>query len=113
MFLSLMGNSRIHTLHTLTLLLASIFGAVNGQNGCHDCYRVDGGIIAGIVVADVVITIIIAVTIYYFARRGAMNTTSGNGRQKASESKLDTESPYEELHGQEHGIYNDLKLTPK
>ncbi|XP_059497254.1 TYRO protein tyrosine kinase-binding protein [Stegostoma tigrinum] len=90
-----MANSRIHTLRTATLLLATIFGSVNGLNGCDDCYRIDGGVIAGVIAADVVITVIIAGTIYYFARRGAIKTSRGSSQQKPSQSQPDTESPYE------------------
>ncbi|XP_067831511.1 TYRO protein tyrosine kinase-binding protein-like [Heptranchias perlo] len=106
-------------LPTILLLLSCLaLGAVSGQNGCEECYRIDGGVIAGIVIGDLAITVMIAVTIYYFARRGARKSNSGSTlpvqmTKKAKADALETESPYEVLRGQEQGVYSTLKTNKK
>ncbi|XP_072324969.1 TYRO protein tyrosine kinase-binding protein-like isoform X2 [Scyliorhinus torazame] len=103
------------TVLTLSLFLFSLLlGAANGQNGCEDCYRIDGGVIAGIIIGDVIITIMIAMTIYYFARRGVNNAKNAKKLQISdNKSKLEPESPYEELQGQDRGFYSELRLNRK
>ncbi|XP_078391653.1 TYRO protein tyrosine kinase-binding protein-like isoform X2 [Cetorhinus maximus] len=82
--------------------------------GCEDCYRIDAGVIAGIIIGDVIITIMIAMTIYYFARRGVKKTTTGNELPLSmTKPKMDAESTYEELRGPEKGLYSELKPSHK
>ncbi|XP_041038564.1 TYRO protein tyrosine kinase-binding protein-like [Carcharodon carcharias] len=106
------GTSRILTLSLFLSCL--LWGVVNGQNGCEDCYRIDAGVIAGIIIGDVMITIMIAMTIYYFARRGVTDGTNGNELpQPTSKPKVDAESTYEELRGPEKGLYSELNPRHK
>ncbi|XP_078391652.1 TYRO protein tyrosine kinase-binding protein-like isoform X1 [Cetorhinus maximus] len=100
---------------TISLFLSCLlWGVVNGQNGCEDCYRIDAGVIAGIIIGDVIITIMIAMTIYYFARRGVKKTTTGNELPLSmTKPKMDAESTYEELRGPEKGLYSELKPSHK
>ncbi|XP_067874723.1 TYRO protein tyrosine kinase-binding protein-like [Heterodontus francisci] len=109
-----MDKTGLPTIPTFSLLLSCLLlGAANGQNGCGDCYRIDAGIIAGIVIGDVLITIVIAVTIYYFASRAAKERKSGDGFALPMDKKPETESPYEELRGPERGVYSELRPGQK
>uniref|UniRef100_UPI00398F8BD9 TYRO protein tyrosine kinase-binding protein-like n=1 Tax=Pristiophorus japonicus TaxID=55135 RepID=UPI00398F8BD9 len=107
------------TISTLTLLLSCLaWGAANAQNARDDCYRIDGAIIAGIVIGDVAITIMIAIAIYFFARRGAKTSDSGHSlpvpmNEKSKKDTEMTESPYEELRGPDRGLYSELRTGRK
>ncbi|XP_078063738.1 TYRO protein tyrosine kinase-binding protein-like [Mustelus asterias] len=85
--------------------------SVSGQNGCEDCYRIDGGVLAGIVIGDVIMTVMIAMTMYYFARRSVKHSNAGIEVQiPRNKSRLDTESPYEELQLSQRGLYMETGI---
>lgn len=95
----------------LILLLCSLI--LDSARGQTDCYRIDGGVIAGIVVGDVIITIMIAMAIYFFARRVKSTNTGAETQMPRKKVKLDTESPYEELQLSQRGLYSELNPSHK
>ncbi|XP_044767390.1 TYRO protein tyrosine kinase-binding protein isoform X4 [Neomonachus schauinslandi] len=74
--------------------------------GCN-CSVVSPGVLAGIVLGDLVLTFLIALAVYSLGRlfprgRGAVEVTR---KPRITE----TESPYQELQGQRSDVYSDLK----
>uniref|UniRef100_A0A4X1TGY3 TYRO protein tyrosine kinase-binding protein n=1 Tax=Sus scrofa TaxID=9823 RepID=A0A4X1TGY3_PIG len=70
------------------------------------CSAVSPGILAGIVLGDLVLTLLIALAVYSLGRlvprtRGAVDVTR---KQHIAE----TESAYQELQGQRSDVYSDL-----
>ncbi|XP_011899071.1 PREDICTED: TYRO protein tyrosine kinase-binding protein isoform X2 [Cercocebus atys] len=95
------------------LLLLPLLLAVGGlrpvqaqaQSDC-SCSTVSPGVLAGIVLGDLVLTVLIALAVYFLGRlvpggRGAAEATR---KQRITE----TESPYQELQGQRSDVYSDL-----
>ncbi|XP_035923875.1 TYRO protein tyrosine kinase-binding protein isoform X2 [Halichoerus grypus] len=75
-------------------------------SGCN-CSVVSPGVLAGIVLGDLVLTLLIALAVYSLGRlfprgRGAVEVTR---KPRITE----TESPYQELQGQRSDVYSDLK----
>nr|XP_012416468.1 PREDICTED: TYRO protein tyrosine kinase-binding protein isoform X4 [Odobenus rosmarus divergens] len=72
-----------------------------------NCSVVSPGVLAGIVLGDLVLTLLIALAVYSLGRlfprgRGAVEVTR---KPRVTE----TESPYQELQGQRSDVYSDLK----
>ncbi|XP_047646072.1 TYRO protein tyrosine kinase-binding protein isoform X2 [Phacochoerus africanus] len=90
----------------LPLLLAvGGLSLVQAQREC-SCSTVSPGILAGIVLGDLVLTLLIALAVYSLGRlvprtRGAADVTR---KQHIAE----TESAYQELQGQRSDVYSDL-----
>ncbi|XP_003422353.1 TYRO protein tyrosine kinase-binding protein isoform X2 [Loxodonta africana] len=93
------------------LLLLPLLLAVGGlspaqaQSECK-CATVGPGVLAGIVLGDLLLTLLIALAVYSLGRlvpqkRGAAEMTR---KQRVNE----TESPYQELQGQRSDLYSDL-----
>ncbi|XP_059237309.1 TYRO protein tyrosine kinase-binding protein isoform X2 [Mustela nigripes] len=81
------------------------FSSVQAQDGCN-CSVMSPGVLAGIVLGDLVLTLLIALAVYSLGRlfprgRGAVEVTR---KQRITE----TESPYQELQGQRSDVYSDL-----
>ncbi|XP_005862477.1 PREDICTED: TYRO protein tyrosine kinase-binding protein isoform X4 [Myotis brandtii] len=71
-----------------------------------NCSAMSPGVLAGIVLGDLVLTLLIALAVYSLGRlvprgRGAVEVTR---KQRITE----TESPYQELQGQRSDVYSDL-----
>ncbi|KAM5207740.1 TYRO protein tyrosine kinase-binding protein isoform 2-T2 [Hipposideros larvatus] len=71
-----------------------------------NCSAVSPGVLAGIVLGDLVLTLLIALAVYSLGRlvprgKGAVEVTK---KQRITE----TESPYQELQGQRSDVYSDL-----
>nr|XP_012293024.1 TYRO protein tyrosine kinase-binding protein isoform X3 [Aotus nancymaae]XP_012293034.1 TYRO protein tyrosine kinase-binding protein isoform X4 [Aotus nancymaae] len=95
------------------LLLLPLLLAVGGlypvqaqaQSEC-SCSTVSPGVLAGIVLGDLVLTVLIALAVYFLGRlvpRGR-GTSEATRKQRITE----TESPYQELQGQRSDVYSDL-----
>uniref|UniRef100_A0A8C9D6C7 TYRO protein tyrosine kinase-binding protein n=1 Tax=Panthera leo TaxID=9689 RepID=A0A8C9D6C7_PANLE len=72
-----------------------------------NCSVVSPGVLAGIVLGDLVLTLLIALAVYSLGRlfprgRGAVDAVTR--KQRITE----TESPYQELQGQRSDVYSDL-----
>uniref|UniRef100_A0A8C8T3G5 TYRO protein tyrosine kinase-binding protein n=1 Tax=Peromyscus maniculatus bairdii TaxID=230844 RepID=A0A8C8T3G5_PERMB len=94
------------------LLLLPALLTVGGESGASaavlycNCSPVSPGVLAGIVLGDLVLTLLIALAVYSLGRviprgRGA---AEGTRKQRIAE----TESPYQELQGQRPDVYSDL-----
>ncbi|XP_075047706.1 TYRO protein tyrosine kinase-binding protein-like [Mixophyes fleayi] len=85
----------------------TIIGAALGQDGCGNCLQLNSGALIGIVVCDVIFTVLIAAMAF---------CVSSKIQKKKYQEKLDkqknntteNEPTYEHLHGQRMDIYNDL-----
>ncbi|XP_062995944.1 TYRO protein tyrosine kinase-binding protein [Elgaria multicarinata webbii] len=77
------------------------------QAGVVGCPLLDPGAIAGIVLVDLLLTLLIALAVYYVAKRISQRQQAGNGNIR----KTQPESHYEELQGHRLDIYSDLKNT--
>ncbi|XP_006171739.1 TYRO protein tyrosine kinase-binding protein isoform X2 [Tupaia chinensis] len=87
------------------LLTVGGLSPVQAQSECN-CSPVSPGVLAGIVLGDLVLTLLIALAVYSLGRlvprgRGAAEVTR---KQRITE----TESPYQELQGQRSDVYSDL-----
>ncbi|KAM8927866.1 TYRO protein tyrosine kinase-binding protein [Pelodytes ibericus] len=93
--------------YVLFLFLTTL-GGVHGQDVCGDCLRLDSGAIIGIVICDVIITLLIALTVYCISSK--IQKKKHEERKKASQKTEleENEQTYEELQGQRTDIYNDL-----
>ncbi|XP_040832335.1 TYRO protein tyrosine kinase-binding protein isoform X2 [Ochotona curzoniae] len=87
------------------LLTMGGLSPVQAQSEC-TCPSVSGGVLAGIVLGDLVLTLLIALAVYSLGRlvprgRGTVDVTR---KSRIAE----TESPYQELQGQRSDVYSDL-----
>ncbi|XP_069313109.1 TYRO protein tyrosine kinase-binding protein isoform X3 [Eulemur rufifrons] len=90
----------------LPLLLTVGLSPVQAQSECN-CASVSPGVLAGIVLGDLVLTLLIALAVYSLGRlvprgRGAVEAVTRKQRM------TETESPYQELQGQRSDVYSDL-----
>ncbi|PNJ11255.1 TYROBP isoform 1 [Pongo abelii] len=84
------------------LLLLPLLLAV----GDCSCSTVSPGVLAGIVLGDLVLTVLIALAVYFLGRL----VPQGRGAAEATRKQriTQTESPYQELQGQRSDVYSDL-----
>ncbi|KAM8964156.1 TYRO protein tyrosine kinase-binding protein [Lycaon pictus] len=88
------------------LLSMGGFSPIQAQDGCN-CPVVSPGVLAGIVLGDLVLTLLIALAVYSLGRmfpRGRGSVEAVTRKQRITE----TESPYQELQGQRSDVYSDL-----
>uniref|UniRef100_A0A8C5QY29 TYRO protein tyrosine kinase-binding protein n=1 Tax=Leptobrachium leishanense TaxID=445787 RepID=A0A8C5QY29_9ANUR len=89
------------------ILLSAALGAALGQDGCGDCIRLDSGAITGIVICDIIITILIALTAYFVSSK--IQRRKQIERNKCQKSEMQTnDRTYEELQGPRTDVYNEL-----
>ncbi|CAH2318275.1 TYRO tyrosine kinase-binding -like [Pelobates cultripes] len=93
--------------HSLLLLLTAL-GAAFGQDGCGDCLRLDSGAVIGIVICDVIITVLIALTAYIVSNKIQQRKQLERKTSKKNETETNDRT-YEELRGQRLDIYNDMR----
>ncbi|KAM5236707.1 TYRO protein tyrosine kinase-binding protein isoform 2-T2 [Ctenodactylus gundi] len=87
------------------LLTVAGLSRVQAQSECN-CSPVSPGVLAGIVLGDLVLTLLIALAVYFLGRLvpGGRGTAEATRKQRITE----TESPYQELQGQRSDVYSDL-----
>ncbi|XP_036130627.1 TYRO protein tyrosine kinase-binding protein isoform X1 [Molossus molossus] len=100
-----LGPSNRLLLLPLLLTLGGL-SPVQSQSEC-SCPAVNSGVLAGIVLGDLVLTLLIALAVYSLGRlvprrRGVVDAVTR--KQHINE----TESPYQELQGQRSDVYSDL-----
>ncbi|XP_015191971.1 TYRO protein tyrosine kinase-binding protein [Lepisosteus oculatus] len=100
--------------------LAGLLGPVVGQENCQSCYHLASGTIVGIIVGDIILTLLIALSVFCFVSRmkknhlEALQATKGNISMSASRKvKDDAESTYQDLQGVRNDIYSDLRRVDK
>ncbi|XP_064162155.1 TYRO protein tyrosine kinase-binding protein isoform X1 [Anguilla rostrata] len=98
---------------------AGLFGPVVGQQDCRSCIHLEIGTVVGIIVADVVLTLLIALSVFFFVSRLRKRTRlealeiKGKTQTVSMRKKPETESPYQELQGVQEDVYNDLRQFQK
>ncbi|XP_018082065.1 TYRO protein tyrosine kinase-binding protein-like isoform X2 [Xenopus laevis] len=75
---------------------------------CGSCFYLDTGAVIGIVICDVVITVLIALTAYYVSNKIHMKKEEERNTNSKKPDTQEAEPPYEELRNQRMDIYNDL-----
>ncbi|KAH1180080.1 TYRO protein tyrosine kinase-binding protein isoform X1 [Mauremys mutica] len=105
-----MGPPGPPPLHTLLGLAWALLGSVNAQRDCTGCPQLSGGLIAGLVVGDLLLTLLIALAVYCLA--GKIHHLRGSAQAEVKKPPAtEMESPYQELQGQRLDIYSDLKKS--
>ncbi|XP_028679396.1 TYRO protein tyrosine kinase-binding protein [Erpetoichthys calabaricus] len=97
-------------------IFLGILGSTNGQQNCQSCYQLDLSAIVGIIVGDILLTVLIALSVFYFTSRlnkSRLEAIKAQGGLKLKEKEDKDESPYQELQGARSDIYSDLKLEAK
>uniref|UniRef100_A0A452E8M3 TYRO protein tyrosine kinase-binding protein n=1 Tax=Capra hircus TaxID=9925 RepID=A0A452E8M3_CAPHI len=94
--------------------LLSLLLTVGGELGASaasglkcNCSSLSPGVLAGIVLGDLMLTLLIALAVYSLGRL----VPRGRGAAEAVTRKqhiTETESPYQELQGQRTDVYSDL-----
>uniref|UniRef100_A0A671PZS7 TYRO protein tyrosine kinase-binding protein n=1 Tax=Sinocyclocheilus anshuiensis TaxID=1608454 RepID=A0A671PZS7_9TELE len=98
---------------------------MNGLFDCSSCYQLDIGVAIGIITCDIILTLLIALSVYCFVshhkRKGSLHTHArccASGRTKTHQPSMrpktiEVESPYQELYGVQPDIYSDLQQYRK
>ncbi|XP_032411772.1 TYRO protein tyrosine kinase-binding protein [Xiphophorus hellerii] len=98
-------------------VVGSMFGSEEEQQECGACYLINMGSVIGIIASDILLTMFLIISVFCFAshHRRTKERESHDGRRNLSLSASkkmtpeDTESPYQELHGVQSDIYNELR----
>lgn len=97
-----------------------MFGSVLGKQDCGQCYQVQLSVMVALISCDVLLTVLIALSVYCCVSRQRRRTglhsqpsDAGKGKQLTSSKKAKkaevAESPYQELYGVQSDIYSDLR----
>ncbi|XP_067094704.1 TYRO protein tyrosine kinase-binding protein [Osmerus mordax] len=99
--------------------LNGMFGPTEEGQECGHCYQLDLGALVGIIICDIILTLFLAASVFSFtvckrkrsraSPHEAMAKTSSSVRKTAEI----TESPYQELHGVQLNVYEDLQTFRK
>ncbi|KAG7469166.1 hypothetical protein MATL_G00126070 [Megalops atlanticus] len=97
---------------------AGLFGPVAGQQDCRACFHLDTGAVVGIIVGDIILTLLIALSVYCFVshqKKNRLEALESKGKTHASSKrkKPDLESTYQELQGVQNDVYSDLRHLAK
>ncbi|XP_036393731.1 TYRO protein tyrosine kinase-binding protein [Megalops cyprinoides] len=96
-----------------------LFGTVAGQQDCPaSCFHLDTGAAVGIIVGDIILTLLIALSVYCFVSRQKKNRlealeSKGKTHASSKRKKPDLESTYQELQGVQNDVYSDLRHLEK
>ncbi|KAJ8287628.1 hypothetical protein COCON_G00002870 [Conger conger] len=111
----------------ITTPFAGLFGPVVGQQDCRSCIHLEIGTVVGIIVADIVLTLLIALSVFFFVSRLKKRTrlealeikektqskTQAKTQAMSTRKKPEAESPYQELQGVQDDVYSDLRQFQK
>ncbi|XP_018082255.1 transmembrane immune signaling adaptor TYROBP S homeolog isoform X1 [Xenopus laevis] len=78
---------------------------------CGSCFHLDTGAVIGIIICDVVITVIIALIAYYVSNKIQMKKEEERKRNSQKPDPQEAEPAYEELRDHRMDIYNDLSRS--
>ncbi|XP_043117472.1 TYRO protein tyrosine kinase-binding protein [Puntigrus tetrazona] len=113
------------TAYIMVPMNALFAGLVEGNQDCSSCYQLDIGVAIGIITCDIILTLLIALSVYCLVshqkRRGSLRAHArccGSAKAKAHQSSvrpktIEVESPYQELYGVQSDIYSDLQQYRK
>ncbi|XP_042296749.1 TYRO protein tyrosine kinase-binding protein [Sceloporus undulatus] len=99
-----MDQLGIPVLHILLGLACAQLGAAQ-QRDCGNCYQLSPGAIAGVVLGDLLLTLLIALAVYYVASCIYQRQSAASSDIKKSQH----ESHYEELQGHRLDVYSDIR----
>ncbi|XP_054855647.1 TYRO protein tyrosine kinase-binding protein [Eublepharis macularius] len=102
-----MGRPGFPVLNVLLGLASVQLGAVQAQGDCSNCYHLSPGAIAGVVLGDLLLTLLIAVAVYYVATCFYKRQLASSDLKKSRTAE--TESPYQELDARGLDLYSELK----
>nr|XP_009290494.1 TYRO protein tyrosine kinase binding protein isoform X1 [Danio rerio] len=100
-------------------------GFVEANQDCSSCYQMDIGVAVGIITCDIIVTLLIALSVYCFVsrqkKRGSLHAHGrccSSGKAKLQQTSMrakpiEVESPYQELYGVQSDIYSDLQQYRK
>nr|XP_056702384.1 TYRO protein tyrosine kinase-binding protein [Euleptes europaea] len=94
-------------LHVLLGLASAQLGAVQAQGDCSNCYHLSPGAIVGVVLGDLLLTVLLAVAVYYVATCFYQRQLASSDLKKSRAAE--NESPYQELDARTLDVYSDLK----
>ncbi|XP_005596233.2 TYRO protein tyrosine kinase-binding protein isoform X2 [Equus quagga] len=89
------------------LLIVGGLSPVQAQSECN-CSVVSPGVLAAIVLGDLVLTLLIALAVYSLGRLVPQGKGKGAVEVTRKQRITETESPYQELQGQRSDVYSDL-----
>ncbi|XP_029433075.1 TYRO protein tyrosine kinase-binding protein [Rhinatrema bivittatum] len=101
-----------HTSLSALLCVLGTLSIVHGQKDCTGCYQMDGIAITAIVVGDIIITVLIALAVFFLARKLSLKKIN-DGNMKSQKAGTETEPHYQELQGRKLDIYSDLNQIHK
>uniref|UniRef100_A0ACB8FSU3 Uncharacterized protein n=1 Tax=Sphaerodactylus townsendi TaxID=933632 RepID=A0ACB8FSU3_9SAUR len=81
--------------------------AVQAQGDCGNCYHLNPGAIAGVVLGDLLLTLLLALAVYYVATCFYQRQLASSELKKTRTAEM--ESPYQELDARTLDVYSDLK----
>ncbi|XP_069460990.1 TYRO protein tyrosine kinase-binding protein-like isoform X3 [Ambystoma mexicanum] len=103
---------REHAALPRLLCLLWVLGGVQAQKDCVECFQMYIGTMVGIVVADIIVTVLIALAVFLLAtkihNKAKKNQDAGNAHKMNSTRAEGTEAVYQELQGPKTDIYSDL-----
>nr|XP_033770326.1 TYRO protein tyrosine kinase-binding protein-like [Geotrypetes seraphini] len=103
-----------HVSFSIILCVLGILGIVCEQRDCTSCYHMDAVAITAIIVGDIIITVLIALAVFFLARRlNAKNKDTGSMQKNQKSGVTEAESHYQELQGHKLDIYCDLNQMHK
>ncbi|XP_072911831.1 TYRO protein tyrosine kinase-binding protein-like [Hemitrygon akajei] len=94
------------------VIFSILLGGVTGYDACQACYRIGTGALVGIIIGDLLITILIVAATYCLTRR-ALGKKGSIMKGKSKREAVQPESPYEELKAGDRGVYSELKPAYK
>ncbi|OCT73500.1 uncharacterized protein hcst.L [Xenopus laevis] len=62
-------KSEMRPVHFVILCLLAACAESSESEGCKDCYRIDTATLVGVVVGDILLTVIIILVVYYCTKR--------------------------------------------
>uniref|UniRef100_A0A3P8Z392 TYRO protein tyrosine kinase-binding protein n=1 Tax=Esox lucius TaxID=8010 RepID=A0A3P8Z392_ESOLU len=98
-----------------------IVSPLTGMFDCGHCYQIDIGAVVGVIACDIILTLLIALTVFCFVafqkkRSQLESRQEGKGKNLTASKRKTieiTESPYQELHGVQSDVYSDLQQFRK
>ncbi|KAG8570003.1 hypothetical protein GDO81_014637 [Engystomops pustulosus] len=94
----------------ILFLSLTLFGSAFAQEACENCFQLSTGTIIGVVICDVIITLVITGMAFWISNR-IQRKKYQERLKKMKNASAANEATYEDLRGQRHDIYNDLSAA--
>ncbi|XP_078507155.1 TYRO protein tyrosine kinase-binding protein [Lissotriton helveticus] len=107
-----MARGRDAAFTCLLLCVLCACGGVQGQKDCTECLQMNIGTIAGIVIGDIIVTMLIALAVFFLAskiNKKPQKSGGGVNSQKMNPTYAEGIEPtYQELQDHRSDVYSDL-----